>query len=240
MKRGNSFESFKPFQGLDALLKRKSFVLSSPGLRGSKGLVHDPEADLRMFREAMADVKPLTGRNHHIETNAPVPIGRSTPESSDIETMRQLNCLVRCGKGLNLSDTPEYMEGAGYRVHPGVARKLHEGFFSVQAHLDLHGMSVYGAREALNTFLIRAVRKNQRAVLIIHGRGLSSPLMPVLKSKVEEWLSRSAWRKWVLAFSSARGCDGGTGATYVLLRQRPATRRLRKSAASSRTDGCKN
>jgi DNA-nicking Smr family endonuclease len=36
-------------------------------------------------------------------------------------------------------------------------------------------------------------------------------------------------RKWVIAFSSARSCDGGAGATYVLLRQRPLTMRFRKN-----------
>ncbi len=238
MKRGNAFKSFKPFQDLDALLKRKSFVLASPGLQGPKEQPHDPKVDLRMFRDAMADVKPLTGRNR-IETHAPIANGRSTAENSDAETIHRLNRLVRCGKGFNLPDTPEYMEGAGYHVHPGVARKLHEGFFPVQMHLDLHGMGVHAALDALDAFLIRALRENQQAVLIVHGRGLSSPRMPVLKAAVEEWLARSAWRKWVLAFSSAQGYDGGTGATYVLLRRHPATRRLRKSAASLRTDGCK-
>jgi len=32
------------------------------------------------------------------------------------------------------------------------------------------------------------------------------------------------------AFTSARSCDGGAGATYVLLRQRPVTKRMRKMA----------
>jgi DNA-nicking Smr family endonuclease len=41
---------------------------------------------------------------------------------------------------------------------------------------------------------------------------------PVLKGKVNSWLQQ--WDD-VLAFCSARQCDGGTGATYVLLR-RPA------------------
>jgi DNA-nicking Smr family endonuclease len=100
-------------------------------------------------------------------------------------------------------------------------------------------MGVHTALDALNAFMIRALRENQQAVLIVHGRGLSSPRTPVLKARVEEWLRRSAWRKWVLAFSSARGCDGGTGATYVLLRQRPATRRFRKSAARNQAGACK-
>jgi DNA-nicking Smr family endonuclease len=65
-------------------------------------------------------------------------------------------------------------------------------------------------------------------ILIIHGRGLSSPADPVLKTKVIQWLSTGPWRKWVMAYASARLCDGGAGATYVLLRNRPATKRMKK------------
>ncbi|MCD6353824.1 MAG: Smr/MutS family protein [Proteobacteria bacterium] len=60
--------------------------------------------------------------------------------------------------------------------------------------------------------------------MIVHGRGFCSPKKPVLKTKVVEWLTRSHWRKRVVAFSSTRACDGGAGATYVLLRQRPITK----------------
>jgi len=68
----------------------------------------------------------------------------------------------------------------------------------------------------------------KRAVLIVHGRGLSSPGEPVLKNKVREWLTRTAWRKWVIAFTSAQSYDGGTGATYVLLRHRPISNKSAK------------
>jgi len=52
--------------------------------------------------------------------------------------------------------------------------------------------------------------------------------LPVLKSKVYQWLTSSPWHKWVVAFTSARLCDGGAGATYVLFRTRPLTKRFRK------------
>ena len=84
------------------------------------------------------------------------------------------------------------------------------------------------AREALEAFLKDAIRTGKRAVLIVHGRGLSSPDIPVLKSKVYAWLTRGPWRKWVIAFTSAKLHDGGAVATYVLLRQRPLTRQHRK------------
>jgi DNA-nicking Smr family endonuclease len=64
--------------------------------------------------------------------------------------------------------------------------------------------------------------------LVIHGRGLSSPADPVLKTKVAEWLCSNRWRKWVVAFTSARMCDGGSGASYILLRRRPLSRRTQR------------
>jgi DNA-nicking Smr family endonuclease len=56
-------------------------------------------------------------------------------------------------------------------------------------------------------------------VLIVHGRGLGSKdNIPVLKEKLQAWLTRGAIGRHVLAFTSARPWDGGTGAVYVLLR----------------------
>jgi DNA-nicking Smr family endonuclease len=87
---------------------------------------------------------------------------------------------------------------------------------------------VEDAQNAFENFIKDSIATGKRAVLIVHGRGLSSPDRPVLKTKVVEWLTRGPFRKWVIAFSSARSFDGGAGATYVLLRQRPLTRRYRK------------
>jgi len=67
-------------------------------------------------------------------------------------------------------------------------------------------------------------------VLIIHGRGLTSPGQPVLKKMVFNWLSRGPLRRYILAFTSARACDGGAGATYVLLRKRPWSKKKRNGS----------
>ena len=144
------------------------------------------------------------------------------------DVLRKLDALVQSGDGFIVADTPEYHEGVGPRVHPTATRHLHGGRFSIQAHIDLHGLSASEAERAVDDFLREAIRSGKRAVLVVHGRGLSSPRRPVLKTKVREWLTRGTWRKWVIAFTSARLCDGGAGATYVLLRQRPVTRQFRK------------
>lgn len=75
--------------------------------------------------------------------------------------------------------------------------------------------------------LSRSIRRGYRGVLIVHGRGLKSPGKPVLKAKVFHWLTRGPLRAYVVALASARACDGGAGATYVLLRPRPIGKRQR-------------
>ncbi len=220
----------RPFENLKVLLEKKSFRLSSDHQEESAEVVHDktltPDAEAGLFKKAMAGVEPIVRTMASADKQAaPAKVSEQDPE---VEALARLEDLVKGGDGFIISDTPEYMEGIGYGVNPDVARRLHQGDFSIQAHLDLHGLWVGDAKEAFERFLKEALLSGKTAVLVIHGRGLSSREEPVLKTKVKEWLTSGPWRKWVVAFTSARACDGGTGATYVLLRQRPATKRHRR------------
>ena len=79
-----------------------------------------------------------------------------------------------------------------------------------------------GARGGRRLPRPRAHQSGQRCVLIVHGRGLNSKdQVPVLKHRLTTWLTRGSWARLVLAFTSARPCDGGAGALYVLLRRQP-------------------
>jgi DNA-nicking Smr family endonuclease len=186
--------------------------------------------------DAMEDVTPIGGADRH--TLVPHKAGQPfNGDSGETGVMDRLRRLVACGHGFEVSHTPEYMEGRGYNVGREVTRKLYNGDFSIQDHIDLHGLTAADARDAFLAFMESAIANGKRAVLIVHGRGLSSPVAPVLKGKVMSWLTRSAIRKWVLAFTSARACDGGAGATYVLLRLRPVTKRFRKGKKEKRDEG---
>ena len=130
-----------------------------------------------------------------------------------------LAILVQIAAGshpINLSDTQEYIEWTNPDVHGTVTGKLHAGHFSVQGYLDLHGFTGKEVNDELDLFLAEAVRKDWRCIKIIHGRGLRSVKGPVLKNAVAKRLA-GRYRKQVLAFVSARQCDGGLGALYILL-----------------------
>jgi DNA-nicking Smr family endonuclease len=100
-------------------------------------------------------------------------------------------------------------------VQPGVLRKLRRGHYRVQGEIDLHGLNVAQAKQALRDFLVEAVQQRWQCVRIVHGKGLRSGHRgPVLKGAVSGLLKRTGR---VLAYVSARPVDGGTGAVYVLL-----------------------
>ena len=236
MKSYHSSGSFRPFEALKGLLKSKATepvaAFDDPpegaGRQPSRtAAFRDTESEEELFRTAMADVIPIDKRNCVENSTDSVPPA-TWPQDPDVEAMLQLKRLVDCGEGFIVAQTPEYMEGTGYGVHPEIAKRLHRGDYSIQAHIDLHGYSAAAAHEAFDRFLNESISAGRRAILIVHGRGLSSPSKPVLKSSVYEWLTRGPWRKWILAFTSARLVDGGAGATYVLLRKHPLTRSKRK------------
>ena len=101
-------------------------------------------------------------------------------------------------------------------VREEALRRLRRGQFPIEAECDLHGLTRPAAHDALRAFLGLALAHRLHCVRVIHGKGLrSGPGGPILKHSVIDWLSRL---ECVLAFTSARPADGGSGALYVLLK----------------------
>jgi DNA-nicking Smr family endonuclease len=144
------------------------------------------------------------------------------------EVMDILKELVRGTSHFDITTTGEYLEGHAIPVDPATMKKLKAGELTVEGHLDLHGHTKLSAEAALQNFILNAHALGQRTVLVIHGRGLKSSQGPVLKELLVRWLTTGALSHLVLAFASARPCDGGTGALYVLLKRRPKKSRFKR------------
>jgi DNA-nicking Smr family endonuclease len=114
-----------------------------------------------------------------------------------------------------LLDTDDALSFRREGIGPDVLSRLRRGQWSVQRHLDLHGMTRDVAREALAQFVRQAARDGLRCVRIVHGKGNGSPgREPVLKAKVRAWLVQ---KDAVIAFVQAPAQEGGHGAVLVLL-----------------------
>lgn len=177
--------------------------------------------EAELFAREMAGVRPLDPAVRQRVVPPPPSAEQRRISDPEAEALAELSELVAGNGVFDIADTVEFIEGAANGVDRGLVRRLRAGEFACQDHLDLHGMTSDEARTAVNAFLQRAWRDGLRCVLIIHGRGLNSKdHVPVLKARLTGWLTRGTWSRIVLAFTSARPCDGGAGAMYVLLRRR--------------------
>ena len=173
------------------------------------GADEDADERRRLFREAMRDVRRLTGQNRTV----PPAVPRVRPR------------VRRDREALLLESTPTLPE-AQVDAHevlawrrdgqrPEVLRALRRGRWPVADELDLHGLNEAAARAALREFLAAALARGLRCVRVIHGKGLrSGERGPVLKRSVVAQLQRTGA---VLAFVSAPPARGGSGAVHVLL-----------------------
>ncbi len=214
----------QPFRTLNTLViePRAAVAKESPRV-GPSGAV---PSDGAIFLDAVAGVTPLDGRaRQRVAGPAPATPAREVTHP-DAEALAELCDLVAGSAPFDISDSDEYIEGAMVGLDPRLLRRLRRGEFAYQAHLDLHGMTSDEARPAVEGFLTQAHQAGKRCVLIVHGRGRNSKdQIPVLKSRLTSWLVRGQWARLVLAFTSARACDGGTGALYVLLRRQRTIKR---------------
>lgn len=225
---------FGPFQDLDRhIVKTRLPGYQKPRayLRASKPSPASECSDAELFAVAMADVKPLAEKGAYDRPAPQRPVQSEQPPLMHDEGRRVLQALVRHGIGFDVCHTPEYIQGSPMPIDRSLIKKLHQGKFAIEAHIDLHGLTAAQAAEALHRFIASALKSGKRSLLLIHGRGLSSPGPPVLKAVVERTLTQGLYRRWLLAYASARQCDGGAGATQVLFRRRPLTHKQIKQAS---------
>ena len=190
----------------------------------SKSEAAEAEDDAASFARAMTDVRRLEAERR-VDAPPPALDVRRAPVSEDAEALAALSDFVAGVGEFDVSDSTEYVEGAVVGLDPRILRRLRRGEFAYQAWVDLHGMSAATARDVVARFITEAFASGHRAVLVVHGRGRNSKdNVPVLKERLKSWLARGQSGRIVLAFSSARPVDGGTGALYVLLRRRRGAR----------------
>jgi DNA-nicking Smr family endonuclease len=145
----------------------------------------------------MQDVRPI--KPHNLAERAARPVEK-LPEPPP-ETDQPESGFVRAG------------------LQKTVLRRLRNGQIPIEDELDLHGLTVPEAERELRAFLRYAqAPSRQRAIRVIHGKGLGSKQqIPVLKAKVVGCLVQC---EAVLAFCVPGPESGGTGAVHVLLKRR--------------------
>ena len=102
-------------------------------------------------------------------------------------------------------------------------QKLARGTETLDARLDLHGMTQKQAYAELRHFLHRVQAIGARHVLVITGKGApdrgADRERGVLKRQVPFWLRSPELRPYVIGFENAGATHGGEGALYLRIRR---------------------
>lgn len=219
--RKNVSEEFshQPFKDLKKLLEEKiekSVEIKEGEVTGTKNEARLTDEEL--FRDAMKEVREIREfRDIPISQKRTGSTCKYRNTSSDKEALAALEEIVGGKKPFNLSDTQEYIEWVNPDYCEDIINKLHRGQYAVQDCLDLHGIIVDEGKKEVEHFFRESLKRGYRCIKIIHGRGLRSVKGPVMKQALVSWLLRRH-RKNIAAFVTARQCDGGLGALYVLLK----------------------
>lgn len=175
------------------------------------------------FRAAMQElgVKPSDQTRGRVAKNAPKPAPLARKAAEEREEILAASLSDECDPVVFL----ESEDGQMFRrpdVSPDIPRKLYRGEWTVQDHIDLHGLFVDEARDAVAAFIRSAQIRGHRCLRIVHGKGHNSAGgQSVLKEMVRRWLKQ---KSEVMAFVQAPPHDGDSGAVIVLLEQRRTRR----------------
>jgi DNA-nicking Smr family endonuclease len=213
-----------PFRGLAATFQpkppepkaapKRAAAVPAPPPTNVRATPAEPElTDADVLAASLDGVAPLTKLNSRVRIRRKVDL-------SSIEAARKedIAALDRA-EGFDVTFEDRYVRARAAGVSRETLSRLEKGEFPICAHLDLHGMPLDDARRAVDEFLALQQKRGRRCVLLITGKGKNSiGGRAVLREQVPEWLARGPSSRRVLAFASARPCDGGLGALVVLMR----------------------
>ncbi len=166
--------------------------------------------DSHLFRKTIGTVRSVNSDKVVLKPeNKPKPVPKV--QATSIEAYLQPHIPTDLEK-LSVEDTLSFSASG---LQKNVIKKLRQGYFGLDAEIDLHGLNSHDAKQQLLHFLHDSVENGWRCVHIIHGKGYrSANNHPVIKNNLNIWLRQ---HRHVLAFCSATQKQGGAGAVIVLL-----------------------
>lgn len=114
-------------------------------------------------------------------------------------------------------------------VRPGTTldgtwdKKLRSGSIAPDHVLDLHGMNLAQAWQAIDSELERAINRGDRVLLLItgHHRPGDPPVQRGrIRAAVHDWLAHSRHAAKIAAVRGAHRRHGGGGSLYLILRRK--------------------
>ncbi|MCP4077883.1 MAG: hypothetical protein GY744_17065 [Gammaproteobacteria bacterium] len=167
------------------------------------------ENDEKGFMQSLDGIRPLKHDKIDVYQNTPRKKHKVMPRQDFTDPASEFEAITH-----NIPQTCQ-QSWFHHGIQKKLQRKIKAGQLNIDAMLDLHGHRQHEAIHELEAFMQSAINTRSRLVLIIHGKGFNSASEAVLRPLVQYWLSEQSA---VLAYCPAQPKDGGSGASYVYLK----------------------
>jgi DNA-nicking Smr family endonuclease len=175
-----------------------------------------------LWQDIVRSIKPLRRR-------APDPAeGGAAVSDSDLQEMPSPDAvpLPKRSAASNKDPTPARADPPLAPLGRRFRQRIGRGAHTIDARLDLHGLTQAKAHAALTRFLRSAQADGAKLVLVITGKGgragAAEADRGVLRRQVPRWLAEPEFRAYVVGYEAAHIGHGGDGALYIRVRRRRA------------------
>ncbi len=167
------------------------------------------DIDKKVWDMAMSETKPLkksdqTSNEYKLSNNSKI------DKSNEIE--KELNFKLNLDKNLDIKNQ-------------SLRKKFKNKKLIINAHIDLHGLTISDAYKKLLDFIYDSYHKNRKCVLVITGKSKRfdkdyDMYKKTIKELLPLWLADEQINKFILEHSLAKIYHGGDGARYIFLKNK--------------------
>ncbi|HEV8407347.1 MAG TPA: Smr/MutS family protein [Sphingomicrobium sp.] len=153
------------------------------------------------------------------------PLSRDENDHEAIDLPPRTSVTSKPAAGPSPASVPKRQDrrGPGTALDGSWDRRLRDGTIQPDRIVDLHGMSLDGAWQAIDGALDRAISRGDRLLLLITGHQRPGDV-PVkrgaIRAAIHDWLGASRHAREIAAVRAAHGRHGGRGSLYIVLRRK--------------------
>jgi DNA-nicking Smr family endonuclease len=175
----------------------------------------------KLDRDKLAKHAPPTGPQREASASSPAASTTSTTSTTTTTSTTSTTAPPTSQVAAPKASGPNRNSGAALALASRAElKKLRAGKIRPQQTIDLHGFTRDNAYRRLCHEVARATTADFRCLLVIHGKGQHSSSGAVtIRDALSDWLTQPPLAQHVAGCTLAQPKDGGSGASYLLLRR---------------------
>lgn len=145
--------------------------------------------------------------------------------------MEKLNNRKYYTEEIEQTDNTEYYykleKNKTLGIDKNTDKKLKSGKIKIDLKVDFHGLTINEAFDLLKNTIENAYNSGLKLILFITGKGNGTKKdRDSIKSLIGNWMKTPFISSKVIKYTDAQQKDGGTGAIYVLLKNKNKVKKL--------------